>query len=54
MLGSGTSKLTLGNAANTGTVSNAGTLIGGTGADAITLATALANGSVDLGAGKDR
>ena len=32
---------------------NVGTLIGGTGADTITLGTAIANGSIDLGAGND-
>ena len=33
-LGAGANKLTLANVANTGTVSNVNTLIGGTGADA--------------------
>ena len=53
-LGTGNNKLTLGNFANTGSVSNINTLIGGTGADTITLGTALASGSVDLGAGSDK
>ena len=52
-LGSGSNKLTLGNAGNTGTVSNIVTLISGTGVDAITLGTAAANASIDLGAGSD-
>ena len=37
----------------TGTVSHVATLIGGTGADVVTLATALSNASVDLGDGSD-
>ena len=52
-LGAGANKLTLANTANTGTVKNVTTLIGGSGADAITLGTALVNGSIDLGAGND-
>ena len=52
-LGAGANKLTLANTANTGTVKNVATLIGGSGADALTLGTALVNGSVDLGAGND-
>ena len=39
--------------ANTGTVKNIGTLLGGTGADTITLGAAVANVSIDLGAGSD-
>ena len=38
---------------NTGTVSNVNTLVGGSGADTITLNTAVTNGSIDLGAGND-
>ena len=52
-LGGGKSKLTLGDFTNTGTVNNIDTLIGGTGADTITLNTALVNGSVNLGTGAD-
>ena len=52
-LGTGSNKLTLANVANTGSVSNVNTLIGGTGVDTITLGTSLANGSVDLGGGSD-
>ena len=52
-LGGGANRLTLANTANTGTVKNAGTLIGGAGADTITLGTAAANASIDLGAGND-
>ncbi len=40
-------------AATPARVSNVNTLIGGSGADAVTYATALVNGSVDLGAGSD-
>ena len=39
-LGGGTNKLTLANGANTGTVSNVDTLIGGTGTDVVTLGSA--------------
>ena len=46
-------KLTLANGANTGTVKNIETLIGGTGADTITLGAAATNASIDLGAGSD-
>ena len=49
----GTNTLTLDNGANTGTVNNVGTLIGGTGADTITLGTAAGNASINLGAGND-
>ena len=52
-LGGGKSKLTLANGANTGTVSNVDTLIGGTGTDTITLLTAMSNGSVSLGSRRD-
>ena len=52
-LGAGANKLTLAAGGNTGTVSNVETLIGGAGADVITLATAIANGSIDLAAGSD-
>src|SRR6202007_2492571 len=52
-LAGGTNELSLANVANTGTVSNINTLIGGTGADAITLGTAVTNASVDLGTGND-
>ena len=52
-LGAGKSTLTLANATNTGTVNNVETLIGGTGADTITLGTAMADGSVNLGSGVD-
>ncbi len=52
-LGAGSNKLTLGNFANTGTVTNVNTLVGGTGADTITLATAVSNGSINLGSGAD-
>ena len=51
-LGGGANKLTLANGANTGTVSNIGTLIGGTGADVVTLGSAVTNGSVSLGSGR--
>ncbi|HTI79927.1 MAG TPA: hypothetical protein VL614_05695, partial [Acetobacteraceae bacterium] len=46
-------KLTLANVANTGTVKNTTTLIGGTAADTITLAAAASSASIDLGAGSD-
>jgi hypothetical protein len=52
-LGAGSNKLTLTNLGNTGSVSNVGTLIGGTVNDTITLNTALVNGSIDLGTGSD-
>jgi Ca2+-binding RTX toxin-like protein len=38
---------------NSGTVKDVGTLIGGSGADTITLGTAAANASIDLGAAND-
>ena len=52
-LGGGSNKLTLANGANTATVSNVNTLIGGNGTDTITLGTSLSNGSVSLGSGED-
>ena len=45
--------LTFGNFANSATVANTETVTGGSGADTVTLGTALVNGSVDLGAGND-
>ena len=51
-LGGGSDTLTLANGTNTATVANIETIIGGTGADTITLGTALTTGmSVDLGTG---
>ena len=52
-LGAGLNTLTLDNGANTGTVNNVGTLIGGTGTDTITFGTAAVNASISLGAGND-
>ena len=52
-LGSGANTLTLNNATNTGTVKNVGTLLGGTGADTITLGTVAKNASINLGSGSD-
>ena len=52
-LGDGKNTLALNAGGNTGTVSNISTLIGGPGANTITLGTAIANGSIDLGAGSD-
>ena len=52
-LGGGKNTLTLDDNANTGTVGNVGTLIGGTGGDAITLGTAANNASINLGGGGD-
>ncbi len=52
-LGGGSSKLTLSNTGNTGSVSNVQTLIGGSGADNVTLNAAMVNASVDLGSGTD-
>ena len=52
-LGGGDNTLTLGNVPNTGTVTNVQTLIGGTGADLITMGNAISDSSVDLGAGAD-
>ena len=49
----GSNKLTLANVANTGTLSNVQSLVGGTAADTVTLGTAIAAGSIDLGAGSD-
>ena len=54
-LGAGNDTLTLGNFANSATVSNVETLTGGTGADTVTLATALTTAmSVDLGTGANK
>ncbi len=53
-LGSGNDKLTLADATNTGSISNVETLIGGTGADTITVSTQLSKGSIDLGDGTDK
>jgi tripartite-type tricarboxylate transporter receptor subunit TctC len=44
----------LGNFANTVTVGNVENLVGGTAADTVTVSTAIAGGTVDLGAGNDR
>ena len=52
-LGVGSDKLTLTDGANSATVSNVETLIGGTGADTITLGAAITHGSIDLGSGAD-
>ena len=52
--GTGSDTLTLGNFANTLTISSAGTITGGTGADTITLGAAANNASIDLGAGNDK
>ncbi len=52
-LGAGANKLTLADGGNTGTVGNVETLIGGTGADAITLGAAVIKAPIDLGAGND-
>ena len=49
----GANSLTMTNGANTGTVSDIGTLIGGSGADTITLGAAATNTSIDLGAGNN-
>ena len=52
---SGTNTLKLGNFSNTGTVNNVDTLIGGTGADVVTLGNAASpTASVDLGGGADK
>ena len=48
-LGGGANTLILANAANAGTVSNIGTLTGGSGADAITLGAGVSGASIDLG-----
>ena len=51
----GSDTLTLGAFANTASVANVETLTGGSGADTITLTTALTTGmQVDLGAGEDK
>ena len=52
-LGGGENRLNLANVANTGTVSNVETLVGGTGVDHITLGSGLTNASIDLGGGGD-
>src|SRR6185312_13229449 len=52
-LGGGANKLTLADVANTGTVKNVASLVGGSGADAITLGAGTTNASIDLGAGTD-
>lgn len=52
-LGAGNDTLTLANGGNTASVSNVETIIGGSGADAITLGAAAANASIDLGSGSD-
>jgi Ca2+-binding RTX toxin-like protein len=52
-LGGGNNTLTLAAGGNMGTVNNIGTVIGGSGADIITLGTAIAKGSIDLGVGND-
>ena len=54
-LAGGSDTLTLGNFANSATVANVETITGGTGADSITLGTALTTAmAVDLGAGADK
>jgi hypothetical protein len=50
-LGAGSNKLVLANGGNSGSISNVGTLVGGSGNDSITFKTAVVNGSVDLGGG---
>src|SRR6185312_8203330 len=52
-LAGGSDKLTLASATNTGSVANTESIGGGTGADTITLSTAVTAGSVDLAAGSD-
>src|SRR5205823_2790194 len=52
-LGAGADKLTLANGGNTGTLNNVETVVGGSGADAVTLGSAVTNGAIDLGAGSD-
>ena len=49
-LGAGTDKLTLANVANTGTVTNVETMVGGTGADTITLAASVTNAGRSISA----
>src|SRR6202042_428557 len=46
--------LTLASGTNTGAVSNVNTLLGGTGADTVTLGTQAINASISLGAGADK
>jgi Ca2+-binding RTX toxin-like protein len=54
-LGAGSDVLTLGNFANSATISNAETIIGGTGADTVTLGSPLTTAmSVDLGGGANK
>jgi Ca2+-binding RTX toxin-like protein len=52
-LGGGSNSLTLKNVANTGTIQNVTTLVGGTANDTITLGAAAVNVSIDLGTGSD-
>ncbi len=52
-LGSGADTLTLANTANSGTISNVKTIMGGSGSDTITLGAAASNASIDLGSGTD-
>ena len=52
-LGGGLNTLTLDSGANTGTVKNIDTLIGGAGTDTITIGNAANNASISLGAGSD-
>ncbi len=52
-LAAGNDKLTLGNFTNTGSASNVETVIGGTGADTVTLGNAVTGASIDGGAGND-
>ncbi len=53
-LGAGTDSLSLSSAANTATVSNVESILGGSGADTITLSTILANVTIDLYSGSDK
>jgi Ca2+-binding RTX toxin-like protein len=53
-LGSGADRLTLSDSANTITIVNIETLVGGSADDTVTLGTALTSGAVDLGDGNDR
>ena len=50
-LGAGSDQLTLANGANTLTLANVETVVGGSGADTVTLSAVIANGSIDLGSG---
>jgi Ca2+-binding RTX toxin-like protein len=53
-LGAGTDRLTLGNFANTATIANVETIVGGSLADLVTLTSALTSAcSINLGAGAD-